>query len=563
MPGVQRFIDQRQQAQPDSRRQASAHLHKVPVPATKLQYTERRPVASKPSNSLIANLPSTTQVPHQSGLQSVQTSTDHDDGFDTDAEGLDDTTVTSAGYDSKGHQGNEDSINHGSPLPCEATDEYRGDEQNFAQLGADDLTVDGDDESYEESGEGESDNQEEEGDGQYEDSILPNVMQELNSPGYARFRQQIMPFSNEAAFKQVMESPTLRNSGFTNFAMKNAGNQSSRPMNPSKPRGHCAGDNSEGSDADTQNQSQRGTPPGTKRMLPFISQQQSDGSVKRPSNPVPLSSLPRTVSVKSPFAQQPSAALFPPPLPQSQSQSHNAQVETKLDDGTVNGNILVRGEDNMMPPRMHPSDTGKTANLGKRFEAGMRPNINPEAMSGRNEFAGLGDDEFSAGEEQGLWSAASEEHGKTRKRGRSMDYSLDELAGMEFNQLSAEAFHLNPQDKEEVLPPQLAGRTLVEKLDYLVKLEDHNAKVSQQMSFLSSLPMEEYDECGDIMVERFSEFVKTFKNARQQRRKIAKEFEEEVAKREAWVRGKIDAFEKDLNRLKRGGEDVVRKRLAL
>lgn len=103
----------------------------------------------------------------------------------------------------------------------------------------------------------------------------------------------------------------------------------------------------------------------------------------------------------------------------------------------------------------------------------------------------------------------------------------------------------------------------MEKLDYLVNLKDQVVKVSQERSFLASLPMDEYEECGDIMVERFSDFVKTFKTARQQRRKIAKEFEDEIAKREELVRDKINAFEKDLNRLKTGGEDVVRKKLVL
>lgn len=567
MPGVQRFIDQRQQARPDSRRQSLGHLHKVPVPATKLQHTEQREPAQKPDKSAVTILSSSKQVAHHSELQSAQTSNDHGDGFDTDAEGLDDTTFTIAEYESKNQQGDEDCIGHGSHLPFRATDQSRRNEQNPVQLAPDDLAVDGDDESYDESGEGESDNEEAEEDDQYEESILPNVMQELNSPGYAQFRQQRTTFSKEAAFQQIEDSPPTRNFGFTNPAMTYVGNQSSRTTNPFQTRGHSAGDHSAGSGADTRGQDQRGAPPGKNQILSFIPQQQSNGPAKQPSNRNPPLTLLGTVTATCPITHHQSTALLESPL--SKPQSRNAQVGTKLDDCTANVSIFLEGENNMMPPKIYAPNTGETVNLQKRLEAGMQPNANPEAMLVSNEFAGLGGDEFSAGEGHDLdetfeaRSVASVENGKTRKRGRSIDYGLDELAGMNFNHLTAEPFHIGPQPKEVVLPPQIASGTLAEKLDYLVRLENHEAKVSQQRSFLASLPMGEYEECGDIMVERFSEFVKTFKHARQQRRRIAKEFEEEVAKREERVRGKIDAFEKDLSRLKTGGEDVVRKKLAL
>lgn len=565
MPSVQRFVDQRQQAQPDSRCQALAHLHKVPVPITKLQHTERRQLAPNHSNSFVSSFPSSKQVTHQSGDRLAQTSNDHGNGFDTDAEDFDDTTFTSAGYDIKDQQGNEDGISRGSRSPLRATTESRQYEQNIMQPAADDLAVDGDEGSYEESEEGDSDDEEGEDDDHYEKSIHPDVMQELNSLGYAQFRQESMSFSKDVAFEPDVESPSSRNFRSVVTATTKGRIQSPRAADASQPRGHNIGGESDNSHSVAQCQDRRRPAPEGKHTLSQIPQQQSRGPVKHPVQPLPLWG---TVSIKQTMAQQQPTPLLQPPL--SKLQSHDRQAEAKFNDGIANENILVVGENIMMSPRIYPINTSKTANLQKRLEAGMRSNINPKAMSVSNEIAGHGDGELSIGEEHGLGetfeeegSVANEERGKTRKRSRSIDYSVGELAGMSFSRLSAEPFHLDPQVQKGVLLPQPAGGTLMEKLDYLVNLKDQVVKVSQERSFLASLPMDEYEECGDIMVERFSGFVKTFKTARQQRRKIAKEFEDEIAKREERVRDKINAFEKDLNRLKSGGEDVVRKKLAL
>ena len=60
------------------------------------------------------------------------------------------------------------------------------------------------------------------------------------------------------------------------------------------------------------------------------------------------------------------------------------------------------------------------------------------------------------------------------------------------------------------------------------------------------------------MIRRFSDIMSKYTEARQQRRRAAKDIEEEVANREDCVRGKTTAVDKDLGRLKRGGEEVVR-----
>ena len=153
--------------------------------------------------------------------------------------------------------------------------------------------------------------------------------------------------------------------------------------------------------------------------------------------------------------------------------------------------------------------------------------------------------------------------GIIRKREIDLDYGLDQLAGMRFEQLHDEAFHANPDGREFAFPPSLIDSTLMDKLVYLVGRDDVKNKISEQKTFLNSLPIEDYEECGDLIIERFDGIVRKFKAARRERRRVAREFELEVSRREECVREKIKAYGDDLDRLKRSGNDVVRKRLAV
>lgn len=554
MPGVQRFVDQRQQAQSDSQRHLLAHLHKVPVPATKLQRTDRIPLDRKPSKNLLANVSTKMHLRYQSGPQLTQTANDHGNGFETDAEGLEDTTVMSAGYDSGSQQGNEDDGNQTS-LSFGLMREHEQDDQNLEQLEARDLTMDGDDESYEESGQ-ESDDKDRDDDS-VEESCVHGVLQGFKSPGFTRFRQQAMA-TKEGSFQQIIESSSMRNSDYANLPMRYVRDESPNTTNASPPCNHSAGNDRKGSDAVTQSQDQGRNSSTRMHDLP-IKIQRNNGYMMQLSKSIPPSPQQRTVMVDAPSTMQRSTALFRP-------LSAEALVSTKRVEGNTDGDAY--GED-MMQPRTYFNQVANVANLHGHSETGMRSNLSHETKSILNDPAGLGNDKFSSGEQQGtdktskVRSAASQEHGHTRTRGRSIDYSLDQLSGMDFKQLSAEAFQLDPQSKTEILPLNFASSTLVKKLDYLAKLKTCDARAPQQRAFLASLPMAEYEECGDIMVERFSDFVKMFKNARQQRRKITQDFEMEVAKREGRIRGEIHAFEKDLGRLKRGGEKVVTENLAL
>lgn len=141
----------------------------------------------------------------------------------------------------------------------------------------------------------------------------------------------------------------------------------------------------------------------------------------------------------------------------------------------------------------------------------------------------------------------------------SLDYDPETLEKMTFQQLCEESFDSAPQPPKPENPALADDSTLNEKLFHLHSLEGPREQIDlQRQSFFSSLPIDRYEECGDLMTEHFGEVLKRFKQARQRKRAIAREFEQEVAMRQGLVERRRVAVAEDMERLKRAGQDVVR-----
>ncbi|KAL8999885.1 MAG: hypothetical protein Q9188_005791 [Gyalolechia gomerana] len=143
---------------------------------------------------------------------------------------------------------------------------------------------------------------------------------------------------------------------------------------------------------------------------------------------------------------------------------------------------------------------------------------------------------------------------------KDLDYEPKALANMNYQQLADESFDKPPHPIQIDDPPLTNGSPLKDKLLYLHRLTGPRENIqSQRQAFFSSLPLTHYEECGDLMADQFSQIIITFKEARQQKRRLAKEFEDEIAAREKVVESKKVAVTNDLSRLKRAGQDVVRR----
>ncbi|MCJ1253786.1 hypothetical protein MMC24_001600 [Lignoscripta atroalba] len=146
----------------------------------------------------------------------------------------------------------------------------------------------------------------------------------------------------------------------------------------------------------------------------------------------------------------------------------------------------------------------------------------------------------------------------SRKRPFKLDYSDTELSSMTYDHLKNESFDNDPCAPLGILPDDIATASLPDQLKYISGLNHHSEQDEQQKAFFSSLDIDRYEECGDLIVERFTTILTKFKNARQEKRKIAMGFEEEVAKREEQVSAKRALIDQDMDRLKSAGREIVK-----
>ena len=144
------------------------------------------------------------------------------------------------------------------------------------------------------------------------------------------------------------------------------------------------------------------------------------------------------------------------------------------------------------------------------------------------------------------------------KRPFQLDYDDVQLSEMSFEELKKEPFDHDPRALPNTLPKEVSSASLAEKLKYVTSsLKTDTEKDQKRQRFFSSLTIDEHEECGDMIVEEFSNVIKRFKDARRDKRKLAMAYEEEVANREERVRAKRELLEKDMHRLKRAGQDVI------
>ena len=146
------------------------------------------------------------------------------------------------------------------------------------------------------------------------------------------------------------------------------------------------------------------------------------------------------------------------------------------------------------------------------------------------------------------------------KRSRDLDYSIHQLADMNYQQLKDESFDHIPGAAKMLAQHDLpnANLALPERLQQIYHDKHHKDREARARGFFSSLTIEQYEECGDLLLDGFRDVMDRLRNARQQKRRAAKSMEDEIMKREEWVRKKRGIIEQDLGRLKSAGSAVVK-----
>lgn len=153
----------------------------------------------------------------------------------------------------------------------------------------------------------------------------------------------------------------------------------------------------------------------------------------------------------------------------------------------------------------------------------------------------------------------------TKKRTLEADYPPQLLYQKSFTDLQAEPFDKapspipSPPAKSPSLPP---NTTLIsnshspdDTVSQLLKLTDQD-----RQAFLSRMSVEEWEDCGDQLIDRFSHILTEMKKLRRARRRTAAIFEAEVKRRHELVEAQDSELSSLLDKMRTGGAEVLRGR---
>ncbi|KAL9131546.1 MAG: hypothetical protein Q9217_000560 [Psora testacea] len=496
------FVSQRQQGKEIGKRAATAQQYKVAVPPTRLQKQASgfpsQPLGHKAKSNQAFAKPDVRSASHLLNHPANV----HGDTFDTDVEGVDDTTVISNTSTIGAHV-------H-SLLPGDAVEHTRWNNQGhaLAPINAErQASAARDEDSYEGSDE----------EGSYEDASDGNGVGEsvaegtLQSPGFAHFRQR----SNaRQAISQSMRTPA-----FSNATSKLASGGASEPY----------------SDADS------------------------------PSNATPIRGFGSRESVNIRHDLLNKKCTTNPPEHSNHSaplQQHTLAQEMLQRPGPD----IQQGQDQLLPafdlgtssqqpsPRRYQRHEFKYTSQQVIQQSGAT-HINGQSSHFNDEYQ---DSVQSRGEDTRDASRTPPHEPQTQKRGKRLDYTIEHLAQMSYQQLQAEPFDHDPTEPDQQLPADLINGSLSDRLTHLFSHRKLDEQGEQRDAFFSRLTIDQYEECGELIIDKVSSIISKFKDARWQKRKVAKEFEEEIGRREERVRRKDRALEEDLERMKKNGIDLVK-----
>lgn len=137
----------------------------------------------------------------------------------------------------------------------------------------------------------------------------------------------------------------------------------------------------------------------------------------------------------------------------------------------------------------------------------------------------------------------------------SLDYDDKVLSQKTFADLLNEPFDLDPAQVGNDQGGD--GNPLSNKLERFVHQSEDD-----QRAFFTSMPMNEWEESGDWLVDRFTDLMQRMKEARREKRKVVADFEGEAARREQAVHERSDALDRKMQKMRQDGMRVVGERQA-
>ena len=143
-----------------------------------------------------------------------------------------------------------------------------------------------------------------------------------------------------------------------------------------------------------------------------------------------------------------------------------------------------------------------------------------------------------------------------KKRPLEPDYPPEILYQKSFSDLQSEPFDYAPTPTPPATTqPDKPLPETEDKITLLLRLPEHDRN-----SYLSILSIDDWEDCGDQLLDRFSQILSRMKDLRHARRKTAAVFEAEVARRHALVEEQSVELSGKLNNMRTGGAEVLRGR---
>lgn len=133
------------------------------------------------------------------------------------------------------------------------------------------------------------------------------------------------------------------------------------------------------------------------------------------------------------------------------------------------------------------------------------------------------------------------------------DYPPDILESKSFSDLQSESFDYNPAPVQPIFPPQDPPVPIADNLSRLKSLTG-----DQRRTFFSTLSLTEWEEGGDWLIDQFGLILKRTKIARQTRRKVASTFEEDIQRRYDNLNSEAESLDKKLDEMRTGGIGVLK-----
>lgn len=154
-------------------------------------------------------------------------------------------------------------------------------------------------------------------------------------------------------------------------------------------------------------------------------------------------------------------------------------------------------------------------------------------------------------------SPPSRDKGVARKRHLEADYPLEVIQQKSFDDLQAEPFDRTPTPAPSTVTknPTPEPGEAADKISILLRIPDR-----ERRSYLCDLSVDEWEDCGDQLIERFSAIMTKMKELRQTRRRTAALFEAEIKRRHLITEEQSADLSKKLQDMREGGIGVLRGR---